>query len=200
MRAYIKGELADKTPTQIIVENNQIGYSIAISLHTYEKLPSEGKPVKILLHEVIKEDGHFLYGFFDDEERKLFRHLLSINGIGPNTARQMLSSLPPAEVKQAIIRGDVTFLKTIKGIGPKSAQRIIVELQDVLTKDAPEDVYSSMSSVSGDKQKVNEAIQAMVALGFVKHLAEKAIFQIMKEPSSDAFTVEQIIKKALKVL
>ncbi len=194
MIAYLEGKFTLMTPTYVVVDIHGLGYQVNISLHTYEKVAGKTSG-KLLTHFVVKEDGQSLYGFNDEEERSLFRHLISISGVGPNTARTMLSSLAPAEIKKGIIRGDVSFLKTIKGIGPKSAQRIIIELQDVLAKDAPEGFAGhTPKSRMGD-----EAISALIMLGFNKIQAEKVVEKVLKENNPD-ISVEELIKMALRMI
>lgn len=192
MIAYINGPLAFKSPTYVVIDVNGIGYHINISLHTYEKVVNLER-CRLLTHFIVKEDAHQLYGFFEEEERNLFRHLISISGVGPNTARMMLSSLSPEELKRAIIRGDISLIKTIKGIGPKSAQRIVVELQDVLKKTTPED----FGVVTEKTRTYEEALAAMTMLGFNKALADKAISKVLKE-NPGTLSVEELIKQALK--
>nr|MDQ3073673.1 Holliday junction branch migration protein RuvA [Bacteroidota bacterium] len=136
-----------------------------------------------------------LYGFMEEGERTLFRHLISISGIGPNTARMVLSSLPPEELRHTIIRGDVALLKAIKGIGPKSAQRIVIELQDVLKKTSAED----LPELAGRSRATEEALAAMVMLGFGRPAVEKAISRILRE-NKEELTVEELIKHALKMI
>lgn len=194
MISYVEGKFVSKSPTTIVVDVHGIGYDVHISLYTYEKV-SKMEQGKLLTHFIVKEDGQALYGFFGEDERSLFRHLISISGVGPNTARMMLSSLNPEELKKAIVRGDVSFLKTIKGIGPKSAQRIVIELQDVLKKDVPD----SYSALPMKNRAVEEALSAMVMLGFSKPLSEKAIEKVLKDNSED-ITVEEIIKLALRMI
>src|SRR5438046_3188562 len=139
MYEYIEGNLTYKSPTYVVADVNGVGYQLNISLNTFERIVNLDR-YRLWVHFVVREDAQLLFGFADEEERSLFRHLISISGVGPNTARMMLSSLSPNELKRAIIRGDVSLMKTIKGIGPKSAQRIIVELQDVFKKTATEEM------------------------------------------------------------
>ena len=134
MYEYIKGDIKGLTPTQVVVETQGVGYALQISLQTYAAL--EGKTsAKLLLHQIVREDAHLLYGFSESEERELFRHLIGVSGIGANTARVILSSFAPSALKQAIIQGDVNSLKQIKGIGLKTAQRIVIDLKDRLGKE-----------------------------------------------------------------
>jgi Holliday junction DNA helicase RuvA len=190
---YIRGKIDNLTPTFVIVENGGIGYFLNISLTTFSKL--EGKAeFKILVMEVIREDAHVLFGFADKEEREIFRSLISVSGVGANTARMMLSSLNPAEIEKAIISSDVNILKGVKGIGLKTAQRIIVDLKDKLGK------HSGTGEIFAfaDNTKREEALSALVMLGFGKSTVVKVLDTIIREEKS--LTVEDLIKRALKNL
>jgi Holliday junction DNA helicase RuvA len=143
----------------------------------------------------VKEDAHSLYGFADEGERRLFLHLISISGIGPNTGRMMLSSITPLEIQTAIINGNVALIQRIKGIGPKSAQRVILELQDKLRKEGPD----TLTAMPINKTAKDEALSALVMLGFARNAAEKVLEQEMNKNKED-LTVEQLIKSALKNL
>ena len=190
---YIKGTITRITPTFITLETGGIGYFVNISLTTFSKL--EGKnEFKILVHEVIREDSHQLFGFADAEERNIFRLLISVSGVGANTARMMLSSLSPGEIEKAIIGSDVNILKSVKGIGLKTAQRIIVDLKDKLGKTAGSDEIFAFS----DNTNRDEALSALVMLGFAKSAVSKVIDKIVREEKN--MTVEDMIKRALKNL
>jgi len=193
MYEYIRGELVELNPTFAVVENNGIGYFINISLQSYALLEGK-KDVTLFLHQVVREDAILLYGFAQAEERELFRHLISVSGIGPNTGRVILSSLSPAEVMEAILQSDVNTLKQVKGIGLKTAQRIIIDLKDKLGKaKADQEIFVSM-----DNSIRQEALSALVMLGFAKGTAEKTIAHILKQNPNQ--TVENLIKEALKGL
>ncbi|PXX97870.1 Holliday junction branch migration protein RuvA [Marinifilum breve] len=193
MFEYIKGELADLTPTSAIIENNGIGYFIHISLNTYSQL-SGHKTVQLYLHQVVREDAHMLYGFIDTREREIFRHLISVSGVGVNTARVMLSSLSPSEIQTAILSNNAKTLQGVKGIGAKSAQRIIIELKDKLGKES-EILEISLPQDNTNKE---EALSALVMLGFAKNAAYKVVDKIYTaNPTS---SVEDLIKLALKQL
>jgi Holliday junction DNA helicase RuvA len=194
MYAYIDGKLTFKCPAYVIIEAGGIGYHIHISLNTYSAL-KDLERCKLYLCQIVKEDAHTLFGFADEGEKRLFLHLISVNGIGPNTARMMLSSISPVEIQEAIIKGDVDQIKRIKGIGPKSAQRLIIELQDKLKKDGPD----TLISVPRNNTSKDEALSALVMLGFVKNVADKAVESAVKS-STNTLTVEEIIKIALKTL
>jgi Holliday junction DNA helicase RuvA len=194
MYDYIDGRLAFKSPAHVVIEAGGVGYHINISLNTFSQLgDTERRKLYVWLH--VKEDAHTLYGFADEGERKLFLHLVSISGIGPNTARMMLSSITPDEIRNAIVQGNVPLIQRIKGIGPKSAQRIILELQDKLKKEGPD----TLTVVSGLKTVKEEALSALVMLGFVRNVAEKVLDQEMSK-NTGPLTVEQLIKFALKNL
>ena len=194
MYAYIDGKLTFKCPAYVIIETGGVGYHIHISLNTYSAL-KDLERCKLYICQIVKEDSHTLFGFADEGEKRLFLHLISVNGIGPNTARMMLSSISPVEIQEAIIKGDVDQIKRIKGIGPKSAQRLIIELQDKLKKDGPD----TLISVPKNNTSKDEALSALVMLGFVKNVAEKAVDSAVKS-STNLLTVEEIIKIALKTL
>ena len=193
MFEFIKGILGELNPAYAVVEAAGIGYAVNISLNTYAAL--EGKADAMLfLHQVVRDDAHLLYGFISKSERELFRHLISVSGVGANTARVILSSLSAEEISQAIMQGDVNTLKRIKGIGLKTAQRIVVDLKDRLGKASLEqDIFATLNNTA--KQ---EALSALVMLGFTKSLAEKTIDQLLKQNPSHS--VESLVKDALKGL
>jgi Holliday junction DNA helicase RuvA len=194
MYAYIDGKLAFKNPAYVVIDAGGVGYHINISLNTFSQIgDAERCRLYVWLH--VKEDAHTLYGFYDEGEKRLFLHLISVSGIGPNTGRMMLSSITPNEIQAAIVQGNVTQIQRIKGIGPKSAQRVILELQDKLRKDGP-DTLISMPATNTVK---DEALSALVMLGFARAAAEKVIDAELKR-NSENLTVEQLIKSALKSL
>jgi Holliday junction DNA helicase RuvA len=194
MFEYIDGKLTFKCPTYIVVETGGIGYHINISLNTYSSLgDTERCKVYTWLH--IKEDAHTLYGFADEGERRLFLHLISVSGIGPNTGRMMLSSITPTEIQTAIVKGDLPLIQRIKGIGVKSAQRLVLELQDKLKKEGT----GSLIAAPLNNTVREEALSALLMLGFTRQPAEKAIDNAVKNGGMD-LTVEEMIKIALKNL
>jgi holliday junction DNA helicase RuvA len=193
MIEYIKGNITQITPTFITLETGGIGYLINISLATFSKLESKSE-FKVLVHEVIREDSHQLFGFADNEERDIFRLLISVSGVGANTARMMLSSLSPGEIEKAILGSDVNILKSVKGIGLKTAQRIIVDLKDKLGKQAGSNEIFAFA----DNTKREEALSALVMLGFAKSAVSKVLDKIVREERN--LTVEDMIKRALKNL
>ncbi|HRI33552.1 MAG TPA: Holliday junction branch migration protein RuvA [Saprospiraceae bacterium] len=194
MISYIKGQIVICQPTNLIIEAGGIGYQVFISLQTYTEV-SKLKEAKILTYYHVKEDGHSLYGFYTEEERYLFVHLISVNGVGPNTARLILSSMEPFMIKQAIILGDDLSFKRVKGIGPKTAQRIIIDLKDKLTKEN-QDMGQLKGAIVPVKQ---EALSALLALGFIRVQIEQGLKQI-PDIEANEMSVEALIKLALKKL
>jgi holliday junction DNA helicase RuvA len=190
---YIKGNVIQITPTFITIETGGIGYFINVSVNTFAKLEGQTE-YKILVHEIIREDAHQLFGFADSMERDIFRLLISVSGVGANTARMMLSSLSPGEVEKAILGSEVNILKGVKGIGLKTAQRIIVDLKDKVGKHAGSDEIFTIS----DNTNRDEALSALVMLGFAKSAVSKLLDKIVREEKN--LTVEDIIKRALKNL
>lgn len=195
MISYIKGAITYKSPTFVVVEAGDVGYHINISLNTFaqiEKLES----VKILTHLHVKEDSHTLYGFAEEAERTLFILLLSVSGIGPNTARILLSSMTAEEARAAIISENVVAFNKVKGIGPKTAKRIILDLKDKILKDSG---ASQITLSVQDNTIRDEALSALVALGFARIQVQKVLNKILSEHSGVA-SVEELIKLSLKQL
>lgn len=193
MYEFIRGNIAEISATQVVVETSGVGYFVHISLNTYSALNGK-KEVKVYLHQVVREDAHTLYGFATTTERELFRNLISVNGVGASTANMMLSSLNPDELKAAVTTENVAVLKAVKGIGAKTAQRIIIDLKDKLGK-IPD---SGQILAVADNTIRNESLSALVMLGFAKKDAEKTVTKILQE-QPDA-NVESVIKQALKRL
>lgn len=191
---HIKGKIAELAPTHVVVEANGVGYLINISLNTFAKIKDSNTEQKILTHLIVREDAMILYGFYDDAERQLFKHLISVSGVGPNTARMILSSLQPSDIFEAIVQKNHILLQSVKGIGAKSAQRIIVELQDKLAKENIEsDFLPSQHNTS--KQ---ETLSALIVLGFNKMQIEKVLNKIISENPN--LSAEEMIRQALKML
>lgn len=193
MIAHIQGKLVEKSPTEVVIDCNGVGYSVNISLHTYSLLPSTDF-IKLFTHLIIKEDGHTLYGFVEKSEKEIFKMLITVSGIGAGIARTMLSSLEPKQIIQALASGDVTTIQSIKGIGGKTAQRAILDLKEKVLK-----IYD-LDEVSLNQNNTNreEALSALEVLGFVRKSSEKIIDKVVSQ-NPDA-TVELIIKQALKNL
>jgi len=193
MYDYIKGTVVSLKPSHIILEANSIGYFIAISLNSYTQLHGL-ENIKLYIHQVIREDAHLFYGFATESERELFRMLISVSGIGSNTAIMMFSSLSPDEIKGAILTENINLLKSIKGIGIKTAQRVVIDLKDKIGKSpASEQIVSTANNTLR-----NEALSALVMLGFVKKSVEKELDKILTAQPN--LSVESVIKLALKNL
>lgn len=190
---YIRGELAELTPAYAVVEAAGVGYELNISLTAYASL--EGmKQVKLLVHEVIREDAHVLFGFLEERERAMFRSLIGVSGVGANTARVILSSIPVAELEQVIVSGDYQRLKNVKGIGLKTAQRVIVDLKDKIK--AGDDSLIIQPTQTSDAYE--EALAALLMLGFARQQSQKVLKKIFD--ATPAIKVEVAIKQALSML
>ncbi|NNM94332.1 MAG: Holliday junction branch migration protein RuvA [Bacteroidia bacterium] len=194
MYEYFEGELVEKNPAYVVLDCGGIGFLLNISINTYDKLPASGK-CKLYAHLAIREDAHIIYGFAEQQERSVFRDLISVSGVGAATARVMLSALSPAELRQAIVTSDVRKLTSIKGIGEKSAQRIIVDLGSKLGKEPFGAAASSFGTVHNKLKQ--ESLNALETLGYARNIAEKAIEKALKE-SDGSLTVEELVKKVLK--
>ena len=190
MITHIKGKLVEKNPAFVVIDCNGIGYLLRISLHTYSQI-GESELCMLYTHLSIKEDAHTLFGFSEREERELFRHLISVSGVGPNTAQMILSSLSPLDAQQAIIAENVSLLKSVKGIGGKTAQRIILDLKDKLAKQGS----IVDQSITQHNRTREEALSALTMLGFSKNAIEKVID---KELQEGALEVEELVKRVLK--
>ncbi|MGE8430597.1 MAG: Holliday junction branch migration protein RuvA [Sphingobacterium sp.] len=193
MYEYFNGKLAYKAPTHVVIDVSGIGYYVHISLYTFSQIKDQ-ENCKLFISLQVREDSHTLYGFATEGEKKLFENLISVSGIGPNTGRMILSSNTPDEIQSAIVNGQVALIQKIKGIGPKTAQRLILELQDKLKKQGFEALASPIQSQSVP----DEALSALVMLGFNKAAAEKVLNTILKTESD--LSVEDMIKLALKRL
>ncbi|WP_417881578.1 Holliday junction branch migration protein RuvA [Xanthomarina gelatinilytica] len=193
MITHIQGKLIEKNPTDVVIDCNGVGYMLNISLHTFSQIPDQ-EHLKLYTHFQVKEDSHTLFGFSSLAEREIFRLLISVSGVGASTARTMLSSLTPKQVREGIAVGDVALIQSIKGIGAKTAQRVILDLKDKILK-----VYD-IDELSTPKNNTNkdEALSALDVLGFNKKQSERVVDKIISN-QPDA-TVEVIIKQALKNL
>ncbi|MCZ6595735.1 MAG: Holliday junction branch migration protein RuvA [Bacteroidetes bacterium] len=193
MITHLEGRIVEKSPTDVVIDCNGVGYFLNISLHTFSQLPNT-ENVKLFTHLQIRDDAHTLYGFSSVIEREIFRLLISVSGVGANTARTMLSSLSPGQIREAIASEDVVTIQSVKGIGAKTAQRIVLDIRDKILK-----VYGleDVSVISSNTMK-NEALSALETLGFVRKHAERACDMVLRD--NPKATVETIIKEALKKL
>ena len=194
MITQLQGKLIEKNPTHVVIDCHGVGYFVNISLNTYSALP-EGEAIKLYTYLQIKEDAHTLYGFLTKAEREVFVLLLSVSGVGASTARTMLSSLTAAQVRNAIINGEVATIQAVKGIGAKTAQRVVLDLKDKMLK-LQDFEEVSINTLNTNKE---EALAALEVLGFVRKQAEKVVDTIVKL-NNEELSVEEIIKQALKRL
>jgi Holliday junction DNA helicase RuvA len=193
MITHIKGRLVEKSPTELVIDCNGIGYLVNISLNTFSLL-SDSEAISLYTHLQVKEDSHTLFGFFDKYERNLFRKLISVSGIGASTARTMLSSLNPQEIQRAILTENVSTIQSVKGIGLKTAQRVIIELKDkVNLADSSGEI-----SISSLNQNREEALSALEVLGYSRKLTSKVVDELIN--NDPEISVEKIIKNSLNKL
>ncbi|MBL4752287.1 MAG: Holliday junction branch migration protein RuvA [Flavobacteriales bacterium] len=198
MITHLRGKLVEKNPAYVVLECNGVGYFINISLHTYAGLP-EDEACMLYTHLTIKEDSHTLFGFAGIPERNLFRHLISVSGVGPSTARMVLSSMEPKQIYNTIVSGNAAVMQTVKGIGGKTAQRIIIDLQDKLTKEGLVEAHEGAADEHLSNKSYEDALSALQMLGFAKGAAEKAISKVLKSEGNE-LSVEQLVKESLQVL
>lgn len=189
---HLNGRLIEKHPSHVIIECNGVGYFVNISLHTYDKI-GKHESLKLLTYLSIREDAHTLFGFAEEDERVMYKQLISVSGIGPSTAMVILSSLGPKRVKEALINEEVAILQSIKGIGGKTAQRMVVELKDKMEKDTE----IQLQTDGGKRALKNEAISALQVLGFDRKRVEKTIDRVLQRMTEDS-PIEDLIKSVLK--
>lgn len=199
MIEYIKGELTDSTPAMVVIEAAGVGYGLNVSLNTYSAVQGK-KEVKLYVHESIREDAHELFGFATRKERDLFRLLLSVKGVGANTARMILSAMSPAELCNHISTGNERLIKTIKGIGSKTAQLIIVELRDKIVSLGIQGEIPAGGTIQApvNNEVKDEAVSALTMLGFALAPTNKVVVQILQDKPDAA--VEEVVKMALKLI
>lgn len=191
---FLHGTIAEINPAYVVIECGGVGYFAGISLFTYEKIQRE-KEIKLLTHYIVREDGHFLFGFATEEERSIFRLLLGVSGVGANTARMMLSALSPSEVVEAITSGNTSRLQKVKGIGLKTAERVIVDLRDKIDRGS----FSSENIAPQHNTIRHETLSALIQLGFARIAAEKAIEKVLQQ-NQEINTAEDMIRQSLKHL
>ena len=198
MITHLRGRLVEKNPAYVVIECGGVGYFVKISLHTYGSLPDD-EACMLYTHLSVKEDSHTLFGFIDVPERNLFRHLLSVTGVGPSTARMILSTMEPKEIYNTIVSGNAAVMQSVKGIGAKTAQQIILDLQNKLTKEGLVDGHEGTADEALSNKSYEDALSALQMLGFAKSAAEKAISKVMKSKGTE-LSVEQLVKESLRVL
>lgn len=197
MYEYISGQLAEVAPAYAVVDANGVGYFVNISLHTFSEI-EKAEQVKLYLHHIVREDAQLLYGFSSKVERDLFRLLISVSGVGGNTARMIQSTYSPSELRNIIATGNATLLKNVKGLGLKTAQKIIVDLSGKMLDLPSSDAAANALAVSQHSEAYDEALAALVMLGFTKTASEKVLQKIFKADASTS--VEDAIRSALKML
>lgn len=195
MISYIEGKLVEKSPIHLVVDVGGVGYSINIPLSSYKRIGEVGSSIKVLTYFHVREDDHQLYGFMTEEERELFKVLISVSGVGPRLARSVLSGVSVEEFREAIARNDWTALTSVSGIGRKLAQRLVVELREKLGMVETERGAVPLTDYKLDT--VKEAILAMVSLGFKPEIARKAVQKVLKE-AEEELSLEDLIKRALR--
>jgi len=193
MITQLKGRMIEKSPTEIVIDCNGVGYLVNISLNTFSKL-SDSESISLYTHLQVKEDSHTLFGFFEKTERNLFRQLISVSGIGASTARTMLSSLTPGEIQSAIVSGNVSVIQSVKGIGLKTAQRVIIDLKDKVSLISENDQF--IGNISNTNQ--DEELSALEVLGYNRKQTSKLIEMLVN--NSPEMSVEELIKGALNKL
>ena len=194
MIAYLKGKLVHKEPTHVIIDVGGIGYQASISFNTFSEIKDK-EEIRIVTYLHVREDAHILFGFATDSEKTMFLNLISVNGVGPNTAMMVLSSLSPGELKSAILREDAATLQAVKGIGGKTALRLILELKDKLRKSQGDETPTLTGMVNNTMRQ--EALTALMTLGIVRVAAEKSIDNVLKK-SGNTISLEDLVKQALK--
>jgi Holliday junction DNA helicase RuvA len=198
MICYLHGKLVESLPTRITVDVNGVGYEVLIPLSSYDKLPQPGQLVRVLVQLVVREDSHTLYGFMTAEERDLFRLLVnSVSGIGPKTALNVLSGISVPAFKGAVVNNDIKALSGIGGVGKKTAERIVVELKDKIGIVGAWEAQSAKQALTAEEQLINDAILAMISLGYKQLAAHKAIRAALDKLGAKA-TVEELVRQALR--
>ena len=198
MISYVRGKLARKAPTRVVVEVGGLGYDLAVSLTTYDRLPALGAEVQLFTHHYVREDRQELFGFADEEEREAFELLIGVSGIGPNTAQTVLSGMSVAALREAIFYERVAELTAVKGIGRKTAERVVVELKDrIQTATGPSGQPGAPGQEAGEPAAAAEAVLALTTLGFAAPAARKAVDKAAQKAGPDQ-TVQELVKQALK--
>lgn len=197
MISFLRGKLVAASPTHVVVDCNGVGYEAAIPLSSFDKLPSPGGDVRILTHLHVREDAHLLYGFMTEAERELFKLLLSVSGVGPKIALTLLGGMSAIALKGAIVGNDIKSLSHIKGVGAKTAERLCVELRDKIGAISGMEAAAMKHTLTAEDQKLNDAVLAMVSLGYKQLEAQKAVHAAFAKLGATA-TVEEVVRQALK--
>jgi len=200
MYEFLSGKIVHKDPARVILEVGGIGFELVVPLSTFQALGKVGEQARVLTHFLVREDSHQLYGFATDEERSVFRLLLSVSGVGPKTALTTLSGIGTAELRKAIVDGALPVLTAISGIGRKTAERLIVELREKILLLGPKSDVTLSARVSLDEQLVEDSIQALVSLGYRRLDAKRALQKVLTEKARDSYSVEDLIRVSLKYI
>ena len=203
MYEYLSGRLVEKTPLAAVVDIGGVGYHVQIPLSTFSALPELGQPVRLWTHFVVREDAQIFYGFLTREERQLFRLLISVSGIGPKSAATVLSGLAPADLKRAIVDGNLALLTAVPGIGRKTAERIIVELREKIVVEEPPSGADSGSSIKrggGNNPLVEDSLSALLELGYRKQNAQEAIQKALKNLEEGRYSVSDLVRASLQCI
>ena len=200
MYEYLNGRLVEKTALAAILDLGGVGYQVQIPLSTFAALPELGQPVRLWTHFVVREDAQILYGFFTQEERQLFRLLISVSGIGPKSAATVLSGLAPNDLKRAIVDGNLALLTAVPGIGKKTAERLIVELREKVVVEQHAGTGPSLKKGSGENQLVEDSLSALVELGYRKQNAQEAVKKALKNLEEGRYSVSDLVRAALQCI
>lgn len=198
MYHYLTGRLVEKAPTAVVLDVEGVGYHIQIPLSSFKTLPEVGQSVRVLTHFVVREDSQTLYGFLTEEERHLFRLLISVSGIGPKMAITLLSGISIPQLKQAIIEGSLTVLTGVPGIGRKTAERLVVELREKIVLGDRRMEMPAALRISGQDQLIEDSLRALISLGYQKRVAKEAIQRALQTPKAEKLSVEDLIRTSLK--
>lgn len=195
MIAYLQGTLTEKSPTRILIDVQGVGYDVWIPVSSYDRLPKVGEAAKVYTHLHVREDAHLLFGFATLEEKELFLLLISVSGIGPKSAIGIISSVQPKEFRQAILAENLAMITSLPGVGKKTAQRLVIELKEKIARQFTAETVTA-TTVAPDLSE--EAVMALVSLGYGKSMAEKAVARALREPSERTLSLQEIIKLALR--
>jgi holliday junction DNA helicase RuvA len=196
--SYLNGTLTEKAPTQVTIDVGGIGFQVLVPLATSHKLPSIGGKVKLLIHHMVRENSEQLFGFFSEEERTLFRLLISVSGIGPKMGLTVLSGLGISKLKRALVDGSTATLTEISGIGKRTAERLVIELREKIVMDGLTDESRKIDTISKNQQLVKDSIQALVSLGYNKQSAKNAIQKVLEKQGEEGLNPESLIRESLK--
>lgn len=195
MIAYLHGNITEKSPTRILIDVQGVGYDVWIPVSSYDRLPKVGEEAKIYTHLHVREDAHLLFGFATPEEKELFLLLISVSGIGPKSAIGIISSVQPKDFRQAVLTENLAMITSLPGVGKKTAQRLVIELKE---KIARQFTTEPVSTVTAAPDLTEEAVMALVSLGYGKAIAEKAVARALREPADKTLSLQELIKLALR--